>query len=878
MHLLKHMSIDCVKVFYCIYLIFTNNIIININLGGKMNKILMLILFSGFNAFAQNQLPATSYEESNTTSKSSHMRGSVLASSLGGIVPPATATNSQFYLDPPLAGYYNSGADDINIPACETWSVDVVEVAGNYSDPLLVGMQGPAVSVDVYIFGDSAGEPDTTDFSSASYVYEGLSYTDVGTGDFEIPLPSEAILQGGASGTTYWIAVRARLAVLVGGQWGWSESSIDLGSNVAQWQQQRAGPLTGVNGCVMDWMDRATCLVSGPENNLAFALGGQVLTKGITVTPTTLNLNEGGASGNFDVNLDAPSCDTVNISIGGNDATETSISPSLLNFNSANWDIPQTVTVTPLTDGLVDGDQSYSLTSTASSVADAGYDGLTGSDVDVTVVDIDGIGTILVSPSSGITVDEAGLMTQMVNFSTTTMPTANVTIDLTNNSLSEVSLSSSSVVLTAGNGYSANVTITGVSDDIVETTQVFSIITDPAVSSDLSYAGVDSFDIDGMVIDSNTAEFIVTPNNTPLQTSETGGTDTIDYVLSAEPTDDVSFSLSVSDITEASISDNMLTFTAGNWDVAQTVTVTGLDDDHADGNQNYTINATNSSSLDPFWDGLSVAQASGINSDDEGAAMVVVTANQSPLQTDESGGTDTIDYVLSAEPLFDVSFSLSVSDLTEASISDNMLTFTAGNWDVAQTVTVTGLDDNNADGDQNYTIDATNSSSLDPTWDGLSVAQVSGINADDEGTAMVVVTADQSPIQTDESGGTDTIDYVLSSEPTDDVSFSLSVSDPDEAMVSPSLLTFTPANWDQVQEVLVTGVDDNANDGNIVYSINASDTVSTDPIWNGLTISSVAGINFGIYVIPMLNLWSLLLLVLLMIAVLKFQKQKNYKL
>jgi len=514
-----------------------------------MNKVIILVIFSCFNVFAQIQLPAAHYEKSNTTSKSRNLGGNVLTTSLSGIVEPATATNSQFYLDPHLAGYNNSAADDVNIPACESWSINLIEVAGNYSDPLMVGSLGPAESVSVYIFADLLGEPNTADYANALYVYENLNYTDIDTGDFRISLPLDAILKGGATGSTYWISVRANLAVLNGGQWGWSESTTDIGSNVAQWQQSVAGPLTGINDCVMDWKDRSTCLVSGTEDNLGFALEGQILTKGITVNPTMINLIEGGVSAGFDVSLNAPSCDTVDITIAGNDASETSISPSLLSFNSGNWDIPQTVTLTPQAAGDGnDGDQSYSLTSTAGSVGDAGYNGLTGPNVNVTVVNIEGTSSILVSPSSGITVDEAGTMTQVINFSTSTVPTDNVTIDLTNTSPTEVSLSTSSVVLTAGNGYSADIIITGVADAISEGIQPFLIQTDPAVSLDLTFTGVDTDDITGTVADSNADPTFTVCNIPNLPIPDDTATNLVDTmtIIDSGSVSDINVSLDIS--------------------------------------------------------------------------------------------------------------------------------------------------------------------------------------------------------------------------------------------------------------------------------------------------------------------------------------------
>ena len=950
-----------------------------------MNKLLLIttLIYCVF-AYALQPLPASSIKESKVISQT---RGSTLADSLGGVPVAAFGVNSQNFLDSVLAGYNNSAADDVNIPACESWSVDVIEVAGTYFDPLMTGMLGPAVDVSVYIFEDLPGEPDTSDYANALYSYENLSYTDVGSGDFSIPLPSGTILEGGASGATYWVAVRANLAILSGGQWGWSESSVDLGSNVSQWQQSNAGVLTGINGCVMDWDNRTTCIPIGTNSELGMVLSGQIMSKGVSVSPTTINLIEGGAMDGFDVVLDAPSCDTVDINIGGNDATETTLSTNLLSFNASNWDIPQTVTLTPAAPGDGnDGDINFALTTTANSVGDVGYDGLAGTNVDVTVMNIEGIATILVSPSSGIIVDEVGTMSQIVNFSTTSVPTADITIDLSNNSPTEVSLSAASVVLTAGNGFSENIIIIGVADNIVENTQAFMIVTEPAVTMDPGFSGVNPADISGTVTDDNNAEVMVTAANTPLQTSEAGATDSIEYVLSAQPSANVSFNLFVSDTSEASLSSSVLTFTSANWNVSQQITVTGLDDDNVDGDTNYTVSSSPTSSTDAFWNNLAVNQVSGTNADndvaiiqvtpnqnplqtdetgvsdtidyvltfepladvsftllvsdateasvstpsltftvanwdvaqtvtvtgldddlvdgnqsfmvdagsstsadpawngltimsvngtntDNDVAIIQVTPNQNPLQTDETGVSDTIDYVLTSEPLADVSFTLSVSDTTEASVSTPSLTFTVANWGVAQTVTVTGLDDDLVDGNQSFTVDAGSSTSVDPAWNGLTIMSVNGTNVD-TGVAVVNIITAQTPIQTSESGATDSIQYVLSSQPSADVSFNLTVSDSTEAMVSPTTLIFTPANWNQTQKVIVTGLDDNVNDTNNIYYIIASNTISSDPIWNGLSIPQIQGINVGIQIIPTLSMWSFSVLILLILGVIAYRQRK----
>ena len=60
--------------------------------------------------------------------------------------------------------------------------------------------------------------------------------------------------------------------------------------------------------------------------------------------------------------------------------------------------------------------------------------------------------------------------------------------------------------------------------------------------------------------------------------------------------------------------------------------------------------------------------------------------------------------VLTAQPTADVTIGLSSSDTTEGTVAPASLTFTNGNWNVAQTVTVTGVDDALDDGDVVYTI------------------------------------------------------------------------------------------------------------------------------------------------------------------------------
>ena len=99
--------------------------------------------------------------------------------------------------------------------------------------------------------------------------------------------------------------------------------------------------------------------------------------------------------------------------------------------------------------------------------------------------------------------------------------------------------------------------------------------------------------------------------------------------------------------------------------------------------------------------------------------------------TTESGGSHTFTVALTSEPTAEVTIGLSSSNTAEGTVSPNSLVFTAANWNEAQTVTVTGVDDAVADGDVAYTIVTTAAASSDSTYDGLNAANVSATNVDD---------------------------------------------------------------------------------------------------------------------------------------------------
>ncbi|GIS93373.1 MAG: hypothetical protein CM1200mP22_06100 [Dehalococcoidia bacterium] len=100
--------------------------------------------------------------------------------------------------------------------------------------------------------------------------------------------------------------------------------------------------------------------------------------------------------------------------------------------------------------------------------------------------------------------------------------------------------------------------------------------------------------------DNDTAS--ITLSTTTATVSEAGSTGTFTAVLETQPASDVVLSVTSADTGEATVSASPSDFHQRNWDSAQTVTVTGVDDSVADGSQTtaVTIAVVDASSADSY--------------------------------------------------------------------------------------------------------------------------------------------------------------------------------------------------------------------------------------------------------------------------------------
>lgn len=558
---------------------------------------------------------------------------------------------------------------------------------------------------------------------------------------------------------------------------------------------------------------------------------------GISINPVAgLVTTEGGGTATFTIVLNTQPTSDVTIGLSSSNTNEGNVSPSSVTFTDANWNVARTITVTGTNDFIDDGNIAYTIVTANATSSDADYNGMTSPDVSVTNNDNDVAG-ISVTPTSGLTTSETG-GTATFSIVLDSQPTADVTINVSSSDPTEGSVSPASVTFTSANWNNARtITLTGANDAVDDGNIAYSIITTAASSADGLYNGKDAQDISVTNTDDDVAGIAVNPTS-GLITTEAGGTATFTIVLNTEPTANLVIDLVSSDPTEGTVSPQTITFTSSNWSSAQTITVTGVNDDLMDGNIAFSILTTVEPGADALYNVIDPADVSVTNDDNDEAGITVTPT--SGLTTTEAGGTATFTVKLDSEPTASVTIGISSGNLTEGTVSPAMLTFTPSNWSSNQTVTITGVNDFVQDGNIAYTIITAPATSSDVNYNGKDAPDVTVTNTDNDVAGITVSTISGN---TTEDGGTATFSVVLNSQPAGNVTIGLSSSNTGEGTVNPNSLVFIPSEWNIVQNVTVTGVDDSVIDGAVAYTIITAPAASSDPNYNNRNASDVAVTN-----------------------------------
>ena len=542
---------------------------------------------------------------------------------------------------------------------------------------------------------------------------------------------------------------------------------------------------------------------SGRSTFLTFTVIVAAAPASVTISEMALTVDEEGVNNTatYTVVLDTqPTADVMITPVS--DAPAATVSATLT-FTTANWDAAQTVTVTGMGDDI--DNPGAARTATVSHTADStdtNYEasstaGSNIASVTVTVTDDDTAGVRISTPTLGIA--EGGRGTYTVRLDS--QPTGDVIVTVGGAS-GDVSVTNSPLTFTTGNW------------DMEQTVTVNAAEDDDAVADAVTLThGVTGY---GTVSSGDEVVVTVTENDTagvristPTLGIAEGGRGTYTVRLDSQPTGDVIVTVGGAS-GDVSVTNSPLTFTTGNWDMEQTVTVNAAEDDDAVAD---AVTLTHG-----------VTGYGTVSSGDE--VVVTVTENDTagvristPTLTIAEGGRGTYTVRLDSQPAGNVEITVGGAS-GDVSVTNSPLTFTTGNWNLEQTVTVNAAEDDDAVAD---TVTLTHG--------------VTGYGTVSSGAEVVVTVTENdlagvrisTPTLGIDEGGRGTYTVRLDSQPTGDVIVTVGGASGDVSVTN-SPLTFTTGNWDMEQTVTVNAAEDDdavADTVTLTHGVTGYGTVSS---------------------------------------------------
>lgn len=452
------------------------------------------------------------------------------------------------------------------------------------------------------------------------------------------------------------------------------------------------------------------------------------------VEPATFSINDltvaegsGGAASNVSFTVTRAGNTATAVSVDYSTADNTATAPSdytavpATTVNFAATETSKQVTVSVIGDDMVESDETFFV-----NLSNPNGGAITDSQGEATITDDDTVG-VIVDPTNGLITTEAG-GTATFDVVLNSQPNGNVVIAVASGNLAEGTVSAPTLTFDGTNwNVAQTVTITGQDDTAVDGNVPYNIVLSihGSTTDTTGYTTLNPADVSVTNTDNDVPSILVLP--AAVTTSETGTTATFNVSLNVEPTADVTVDITGLDATEGSLNIAQLTFTMANFATVQTVTVTGVDDSVVDGNVQYTLTLTGTSTDTRFDNVTSAVDVTNVDNDTAAINVSAISGN-----TTEAGGTATFTVVLVSEPTADVTVNLSSSDTSEGTVSPASVVFNATNWNVPQTVTVTGVDDADDDGDIAYTIITAAAVSTDMNYSGINAADVNVTNVDND--------------------------------------------------------------------------------------------------------------------------------------------------
>ena len=520
---------------------------------------------------------------------------------------------------------------------------------------------------------------------------------------------------------------------------------------------------------------------------------------GLDLSKSSLGPAE-GASESYRVALETQPTAQVTVTITGHSGTDLTLDKTSLTFTTTNWAAAQTVTVTAGQDDDAEDDK-VTLTHTASG---GGY-GSVAEDLDVTVDDDDEPGLDLSKTSLG----PAEGASESYTVALETQPTAEVTVTITGHAGTDLTLDKTSLTFTTTNWAAAQtVTVTAGQDDDAEDDKV----TLTHTASGGGYTSVTE-DLPVTVDDTYTEPVVINGAALVLSTASLGLMEgrSANYrvALATQPTAQVSVTITGHAGTDLTLDEANLTFTTTNWATGQTVRVTaGQDDDTADDEETlkHTASGGGYSSVTE-----SVAKDLDVTvTDDDEPGLDLSKSSLGPAE----GASESYRVALETQPTAQVTVTITGHSGTDLTLDKTSLTFTTTNWATGQTVTVTAGQDDDAEDDKVTLTHTASGGGYGSVAEDLDVT----VDDDDE-PGLDLSKTSLGPAE----GGSESYTVALETQPTAQVTVTITGHSGTDLTLDKTSLTFTTTNWATGQTVTVTaGQDDDAEDDKVTLTHTAS--------------------------------------------------------
>jgi len=459
--------------------------------------------------------------------------------------------------------------------------------------------------------------------------------------------------------------------------------------------------------------------------------------------------------------------------------------PRVLHFTPQSWNISQLVVTSVRSDFRANSIHAEKVSHAVSS-GDIAYNGLAVQDMKVTIVDDDTPG-LLISTDSIALMEGLQGVTYLIKLNSE--PIDPVRVSMTVQGLAQAA--PAHLVFEGEESWRVGlmVTVTAV-DDLINQGPHAAVVRHSVVSDDDLYNEIAVTHVNVAITDNDVAGLVL--SETTLYVTE--GQDGAGYfvALNSEPRHDVHVSVSASN--QVRLSPQVLTFTAGNWNVSQRVIATAFDDDVAELDEVVVI--THSTvSTDYFYDILEpVTVDATVTSDDVAGVEVMVSS-----VTLSEGSNGAIGVRLTSQPIADVRMSAISSNGVVVNVTNAApLVFGPANWDTVQYLTVSGGADEVAQGARKVTVTPVLlNSTLDPNYlpsAGLSILTVRVTVEDDDVASLSFIAED--PISVTEGGASWPLVMRLGSEPMGPMSVVVTLRPADLPLaVVPANGTVLPSQW-----------------------------------------------------------------------------------